>query len=130
MNLHRITVLTFAAALAMAGGTAFAETGIKTGDSTKGEVLTDQAGMTLYTFDKDKDGMSVCYNGCARNWPPLLAPAGAEADGDFGLTTRKDGSKQWTYYDMPLYLWIKDKAPGDVTGDGKGGVWHIAVPQE
>jgi predicted lipoprotein with Yx(FWY)xxD motif len=86
--------------------------------------------MTLYTFDKDKDGMSVCYGGCARNWPPLLAPAGAEAEDDFGLTARKDGSMQWTYYDMPLYLWINDKAPGDVSGDGKGGVWHIAQPQE
>jgi predicted lipoprotein with Yx(FWY)xxD motif len=28
---------------------------------------------------------------------------------------------------MPLYLWAKDKKPGDTTGDGVGNVWHTAV---
>jgi predicted lipoprotein with Yx(FWY)xxD motif len=27
---------------------------------------------------------------------------------------------------MPLYLWVKDKAPGDVTGENVGEVWHVA----
>jgi predicted lipoprotein with Yx(FWY)xxD motif len=27
---------------------------------------------------------------------------------------------------MPLYLWQGDKKPGDITGDGVGGVWHLA----
>ena len=34
---------------------------------------------------------------------------------------------QWTYDDMPLYLWVKDAVPGDTTGDGVGGVWHAAM---
>jgi predicted lipoprotein with Yx(FWY)xxD motif len=33
---------------------------------------------------------------------------------------------QWAYNGRPLYLWQKDKKPGDVTGDGVGGVWHVA----
>lgn len=92
----------------------------------KDGILTDAKGMTLYTFDQDKDGMSACYDQCATNWPPLLAGADAKADDEYGLTDRTDGSKQWTYKGMPLYLWVKDAKPGDMTGDGVKGVWHVA----
>jgi predicted lipoprotein with Yx(FWY)xxD motif len=27
---------------------------------------------------------------------------------------------------MPLYLWVKDTKPGDMTGDGVNGVWNTA----
>ena len=118
------------AALAVSGAAALADTGIKTGDSAIGPVLTDANGMTLYTFDKDEGGTSACYDKCAVNWPPLVAPAGAEAEDDYGLIERTDGTKQWTYYGKPLYLWIKDAAPGDVTGDGVNEVWHVAKPAD
>lgn len=108
---------------------AAAPEGIGMRDTSLGQVLTDADGMTLYTFDKDEGGVSACYDKCAENWPPLLASEGAEADDDFGLTERKDGSKQWTYYGKPLYLWVKDTKPGDTTGDGVGGVWHAAVEE-
>lgn len=101
---------------------------IKTGESSAGPVLTDAAGMTLYTFDKDKDGMSACYDDCAGNWPPAMAPDGATAEGDYGVTERKDNTYQWTYKGMPLYTFAKDAKAGDVTGDGVKGVWHIAKP--
>lgn len=99
-----------------------------TGDSAKGAVLTDANGMTLYTFDADKDGMSACYDTCATNWPPFLASADDAAMGDFGFTERTDGARQWTFKGMPLYTWIKDAKPGDITGDGVKDVWHIAQP--
>lgn len=118
------------AALVLSSATAFAETGIKTGESGMGAVLTDATGMTLYTFDQDSGDVSACYDQCAANWPPLLAPADAVKDDDFGLITRTDGTMQWTYYGKPLYLWIKDAAPGDVTGDGVNGAWHVAKPAE
>lgn len=91
----------------------------------KDGILTDANGMTLYTFDQDKDGKSTCYDACAANWPPLLADAGAMAEGEYGLTDRTDGTKQWTYDGKPLYLWVNDTKPGDRTGDGVKGVWHI-----
>lgn len=110
---------------------ALADTGIMTRETAMGEVLTDANGMTLYTFDKDAEGMSNCYDKCAINWPPLLAEDGAMSDDDdFTLVPRNDGTMQWAYYGEPLYLWIKDQAPGDVTGDGVGGVWHVAKPDE
>ncbi len=123
------TALT-AAALLLAAGVAQAETGIVTGKTSAGPALTDSKGMTLYVFDKDSGDASACYDKCAANWPPLLAPAGAKAEDDFGLITRTDGTMQWTYYGKPLYLWIKDAKPGDATGDGFNGVWHIAKPQD
>jgi predicted lipoprotein with Yx(FWY)xxD motif len=99
---------------------------IKSMDTAKGEILTDAKGMTLYTFDKDAKGVSNCYDDCATKWPPLMAAADAAADGDYTHVARKDGSMQWAYDGRPLYLWQKDKKPGDVTGDGVGGVWHVA----
>lgn len=93
-------------------------------------VLVGDTGMTLYTFDKDtaNSGKSVCNDKCAANWPPLMASAGAKADGSWSVITRDDGSKQWAYKGQPVYYWVKDKAAGDKTGDGVGGVWHVAKP--
>lgn len=120
-----------AMALAMAlAGPALAETALMMAETTAGKILTDAKGMTLYTFDKDMGGKSACYDACAANWPPAIAPKDAKADDDFGLAERKDGQMQWTYYGMPLYTWAKDMKPGDMTGDGMNGVWHTAVVKD
>ena len=89
-------------------------------------VLTNAAGMTLYTFDKDAGGKSACNGPCAANWPPLMAAGDAKASGDWTIVTRDDGGKQWAYKGKPLYLWAKDQKPGDKTGDGFNNVWHVA----
>ena len=124
------------AALALLASSAFAADylggAVKSTDIGGKMVLTDAAGMTLYTFDKDVQGSaSNCYDEgdskCATNWPPLFAEAGAMAEGDFTVIDRKDGTKIWAYKGWPLYLWIKDTAPGQTTGDGVGGVWHTAI---
>ena len=100
-----------------------------TGDSAKGKVLTDAKGMTLYVFDKDADGKSACNGPCATNWPPLMASSDAKAQGDYTIVTRDDGSKQWAYKSKPLYTWVKDTKPGDISGDGfLNNAWHIAMP--
>ena len=44
-------------------------------------------------------------------------------------SSRDDGSKQWAYKGKPLYTWIKDTKPGDISGDGfLNNAWHIAMP--
>ena len=89
--------------------------------------LTNAAGMTLYTFDKDAAGKSACNGGCAKNWPPLTAAADAKASGEWSVITRDDGSKQWAYEGKPLYTWTGDKKPGDKTGNGfANNAWHTA----
>jgi predicted lipoprotein with Yx(FWY)xxD motif len=96
-------------------------------DSSMGKILVDASNMTLYTFDKDETNKSNCYDQCAVNWPPFTAAADAMAEGDWTIVERTDGSKQWAYEGKPLYLFVQDKAPGDVTGEGKGdGTWHVA----
>ncbi|WP_208352389.1 hypothetical protein [Pseudaestuariivita rosea] len=90
-------------------------------------VLTDANGMTLYTFDRDQAGTSNCYDSCAESWPPYLVERGASAPGKgFTVVERRDGTRQWAKNGAPLYLWVGDRQPGDTTGDGVGGVWHIA----
>jgi len=121
--------LSLAAALALATTAAFAADPAMVGSTAKGKTLVDAKGMTLYTFDKDMDGKSACNGGCATNWPPLKAADGAAAMGDWSLVTRDDGSKQWAYKSKPLYGWVKDQKPGDITGDGfLNGAWHVAQP--
>ncbi|MGO4439580.1 COG4315 family predicted lipoprotein [Rhizobium sp. RAF56] len=107
---------------------AFAEAPVKVVETSKGKVVADAKGMTLYTFKNDKKDMSNCYDDCAKNWPPFMASDNAKADGAYSLVTRKDGKKQWAKDGMPLYLWIKDTKAGDVSGDGVKGVWDAARP--
>ena len=115
----------FALALAVLAASSASAAPTKMMDTGIGSVLVDESGMTLYTFDKDESGKSNCYNQCAVNWPPFVAAAGDMASGDYTIVERTDGTKQWAYDGMPLYYWIKDDKPGDTTGDGVGGVWHV-----
>ena len=95
-------------------------------------VLSDAKGMTLYTFDMDKEaGKSVCNGQCADFWPPLMADADAHDVGDWNVVTRDDGAKMWAYHGMPLYTFVKDTAVADFNGNGvpqDNPVWHCAVP--
>jgi predicted lipoprotein with Yx(FWY)xxD motif len=65
---------------------------------------------------------------CAVFWPPAEAPEEAEGSGKFSVVIREDGSRQWAYAGMPLYGYILDEEPGDVTGDGVDDVWHVVKP--
>ncbi|QJR16186.1 COG4315 family predicted lipoprotein [Usitatibacter palustris] len=118
------TSLRLLAAAALIPAFAFAQAPTKTTDG----VLTNGAGMTLYTFDKDAGGKSMCNGPCATNWPPLAAAADAKAAGDYTVITRDDGAKQWAFKGKPLYTWVKDAKPGDKTGDGVNNVWKVAKP--
>ena len=101
-----------------------------------GQILVDEKGMTLYLFVKDTGTSSTCYDQCATFWPPLLttgAPqAGTGANQSLlGTTTRTDGKVEVTYAGHPLYYFLKDKAPGDITGQGVNGfgdLWWVLTP--
>lgn len=97
---------------------------MKTG---KGKVFANESGMTLYVFDKDAKGVSNCKGLCALAWPALTAPADAKPHGRWSVVAH-GGAMQWAYRGRPLYTYAKDAKPGDTTGDGVEGTWHIAKP--
>lgn len=121
--------LTLAAVIGLtACSTAIASNEWKTLGTSAGTVFIDTAGMSLYTFREDAPGVSTCNEGCVGAWPPFLADADAQERGAWTIITRADGSSQWALNDQPLYYWVGDQTPGDMTGDGVGGVWDLARP--
>jgi predicted lipoprotein with Yx(FWY)xxD motif len=109
-----------------AAGTA----GVKISDSSLGPILTDQNGRTLYAFTRDKNGTSSCTADCIATWPALISrgPATASSGAQPSLlstTNRAEGTVQATYNGWPLYYYVGDVAPGDVDGEGSGGVWFV-----
>ncbi len=95
-------------------------------------VLTNAAGLTLYTFAPDTNGKSACYGSCASYWPPVAGPlkAGSGVTGTLGTITRTGGSKQETYNGHPLYTYVGDSGPGQDNGNNlnlNGGLWHVVV---
>ena len=105
-------------------------------DASLGKILVDGNGRTVYLFVADTGTASTCYTSCATIWPPVLtagAPkAGAGAQGSLlGTTARTDGTTEVTYAGHPLYYFIKDKKPGDTTGQGVNGfgaLWWVLSP--
>jgi len=109
------------AALVCSSGAALAQT-LKKMDG----VLADAAGMTVYTFDKDKagSGKSACNDGCAKMWPPVPVTGDTVAS-PYSVVTRDDGAKQLAYKGKPLYLYAKDAKAGERKGDKVMDVWHV-----
>ncbi len=98
-----------------------------------GTVLVDEDGRTLYGFLDDRGAAgSVCNGPCAEAWPPVIVtgdavPAGLDPE-VFSVITRDDGTNQLAAGIWPLYRFAGDGGPGDVNGQGSGGVWFAAAP--
>ena len=106
-----------------------------TSNPTYGNVLTDAQGRALYTFPSDHGGVSACdsNSACASVWPALSVPAGTTAtagpgvSGTVGQAVQANGVYQVTYNGSPLYTFVGDTAPGQVTGNGVGGFLVVVV---
>ncbi len=103
-------------------------------NATVGKYLTNATGWSLYTYTGDvrSSGKSACYGSCATYWPPFYSanisvPSGLSKS-SFGSIKRTDGTMQTTYDGAPLYLYVGDKAPGQVKGQGVAGTWYAAIP--
>lgn len=96
-------------------------------NATTGDYLANATGFTLYVTggDKPNTGTSSCYGQCAANWPPFYTANLSAAPGinvsEFGTIIRTDGTSQLTYKGYPLYLFVADHNPGQITGQGVGG---------
>jgi predicted lipoprotein with Yx(FWY)xxD motif len=87
-----------------------------------GPYLTDAGGRALYVFSEDAKGQPACQTNCATVWPPAIVdklPAIAEPAIErarVALITRADGSRQLSYFDLPLYYSESDRKSGDTWG--------------
>jgi predicted lipoprotein with Yx(FWY)xxD motif len=102
-----------------------------------GTILVDGHGFTLYIYQPDRQGRSVCTAVCAVQWPPLVLPRGVRGPvagpgvnpAMLGTAPRAGGVLQVTYNRWPLYLWEADLAPGQATGQGEDmGAWYTLSP--
>jgi predicted lipoprotein with Yx(FWY)xxD motif len=96
-----------------------------------GYVLATSAGRTIYWYSGDTkgSGKSTCIGSCLAAWPavtgaPAAAP-GVQLAGRLGTITRPGGVVQATYNGYPLYTYAQDTAPGQTTGNGATGAWHV-----
>jgi predicted lipoprotein with Yx(FWY)xxD motif len=103
-------------------------------DPTLGDYFTDADGRTVYMFAKDPSIFtSACTDECLANWPLVPAPAGrlVEPDGALGELAPmdgNDGAKQLAFNGIPLYYYAGDTAPGQINGQGVGGIWWVVAP--
>lgn len=106
---------------------------VRVGGTPERPILVTSSGRTLYTFANDEFNWSNCTGDCAVNWPPLALPAelpiisSMGADAAFRTSLRADGTYHVTFNSRPLYTFSADLQPGDVNGDGAGGVWSVAA---
>jgi len=109
---------------------------VRVAKSRLGRILVDATGRTLYLFKGDSGSSSACSGACAIAWPPLRTGATPRVAGGanaalVGSNRRSDGARQVTYHVHPLYLFVKDKKPGDVNGQGVtafGAAWFAVSP--
>lgn len=112
--MKRVTVYAAAGMILLSMGAAQAST-----------LVTGAHGRTLYSYDHDKDGVSSCYDKCAKTWQPALASAKEKLGKGWTEVARKDGSKQLAYDGKLAYYYAGDKKAGEKKGDGMHGVWHV-----
>ncbi|MBK5332705.1 MAG: hypothetical protein JJD93_12085 [Ilumatobacteraceae bacterium] len=103
---------------------------VKAGSSSLGQILVDATGNSLYAFTNDTAAQSTCTGTCADAWPPVIVdPSWTVApgvdSGVFSTIIRADGSEQLVAGKFPLYRFSGDARPGDVNGQGSGGVWFV-----
>jgi predicted lipoprotein with Yx(FWY)xxD motif len=99
--------------------------------SNIGYVLATRSGQTIYWYSKDAQGSgkSACTGSCLASWPAVtgtpMAGAGVRLAGKLGKITRAGGVVQATYNGYPLYTYAEDMSPGEASGNGADGVWHV-----
>jgi len=105
--------------------------------SGTGTVLVDSKGDTLYTNNQDTSSKIACTGQCTSFWIPLKAPSGGQPTSSDSAVQAKLGvlQGQVTFGGKPLYTFVQDTSPGQVTGNGFmdsfGGTnftWTVATP--
>jgi Uncharacterized protein conserved in bacteria len=97
-----------------------------------GSILVDARGRTLYLFEKDRNGVSMCSSSCTVYWPSLTSHGTPRAGSGvhqalLALGKPHHGVRQVLYAGHPLYTFAGDKRAGQTTGEGLtnfGAGWY------
>ena len=111
-------------------------TTLRVRNTSFGRILVDGKGRALYLFTREGSTRSRCYGQCAVAWPPFFARgklrAGRGLDaGKLRSSRRRDGRRIVTYNGHPLYYYVSDRKPGEVTCHNVvefGGTWLVVNP--
>jgi predicted lipoprotein with Yx(FWY)xxD motif len=118
---------TTTAAAASSGATL----GTATNSTIGQQILVDSSGRTVYLFMPDGSSKTTTVPAAIKaNWPPVKSTAtptvGAGLDqSKIAGDVQADGSDQVAYGGYLLYTFAGDKAAGDASGQGLGGVWYV-----
>jgi len=104
---------------------------VKLADSPLGKIMVDVEGRTLYAFTKDTNGSPTCVDACAKAWPASSLTGQPVADSGIAAALRSvtspTGGAMIVAGKWPLYRFAGDAAPGDINGQGSGGVWFAVA---
>ena len=112
-------------------------TTISTRHTRIGTILVTSSGDTLYAFTRDSRNHDMCVSlrGCRSAWPIMAVRgtlrAGSGVNHSMLGTIRVGSSRQVTYAGHPLYEYIGNSGPGDVSYVGAhafGGNWLAVTP--
>jgi predicted lipoprotein with Yx(FWY)xxD motif len=100
-----------------------------------GSVLADARGQTLYLFERDHNGLSMCNTACVAYWPPLVSHGAPRAGTGvkqslLTLDRAHNGVRQVLYSGHPLYTFVGDKRAGQTAGEGLnnfGAEWYTVA---
>jgi predicted lipoprotein with Yx(FWY)xxD motif len=106
-------------------------TGLHVASTSLGKVVVDSRGMTVYLLTADKPNHSTCSSTCLAYWPAVAPSKGTGISAKVGSTATPGGAKTATVGGWPVYTFVQDSKPGDVTGEGIsnfGGTWYAVSP--
>jgi predicted lipoprotein with Yx(FWY)xxD motif len=103
---------------------------LSTRHTALGEILVDGGGRSLYLFEADKPNQSTLSRAGLKVWPAFAASrlpmaAGGVSAAHISLI-HSNGEMQVAYFGHPLYYFVGDEMPGEVTGQGLrefGALW-------
>lgn len=108
--------------LAAPAGASGVRAKIQLRETKAGKILVNARGYTVYAFSRDSRNKDACQriSHCLTAWPPVktsgkpIAGPGVRK-GLLGTIKLKNGTEQVTYAGHPLYTYIGDSSPAEVT---------------
>jgi predicted lipoprotein with Yx(FWY)xxD motif len=110
---------------------AFLHTGKAAINGNQVNVLMTNKGFAIYYYKSDTMFQATCTGGCAKAWPPVLAPQGMMTVSSSmmlpkALSVHQTANGAQVFYDgHALYTYATDTQAGTATGRGQDMQWYL-----